>query len=364
MKRIAFIKFAGLSSGGTEISFQNVARHLSKEYEVDFFYCDSAPYIGSEWIHPDNEISRIKFIDESAVHLKKFNVEFKDITDKFHKWVNTDFWEIFNEKNYNLIFTTSAGAPEYPITEIKNTPIINIVTVNAGVNNQENILKTILITNESSRKWLKQGGDKKRLEVIPLLREEVKKNNTSFRNELNLNDLFIYGFHQRTDDKIFSDIPLRAFKKIEKNNNYFLILGGSSLYSKQAEKLGIKNFKQLEESFDHLILDKFLNTLDVFTHGRKHGETMGLVIAEAMSYGLPCISHKGESNGQKEVIDKSGKVFSKNNILFYSREMNKLFKNKKYYKIRSENALRIYDSKYKPQEILTKYENLVKQIIN
>ena len=44
--------------------------------------------------------------------------------------------------------------------------------------------------------------------------------------------------------------------------------------------------------------------------------------------------------------------------------MNKLFKNKKYYKIRSENALRIYDSKYKPQEILTKYENLVKQIIN
>ena len=64
-KKIAFIKFGGLSSGGTEVSFQNVAKSLSEKFSVDYYYCDSAPYIGSNWVHPDTDIDRQNFLEKS-----------------------------------------------------------------------------------------------------------------------------------------------------------------------------------------------------------------------------------------------------------------------------------------------------------
>ena len=44
--KVAFIKFGGMANGGTEKYLQTIAAHLPKdEFEVDFFYCDAAPYI-------------------------------------------------------------------------------------------------------------------------------------------------------------------------------------------------------------------------------------------------------------------------------------------------------------------------------
>ena len=46
MIKIAFIKFGGMANGGTEKYLQTIAAHLPKdEFDVDFFYCDAAPYI-------------------------------------------------------------------------------------------------------------------------------------------------------------------------------------------------------------------------------------------------------------------------------------------------------------------------------
>ena len=133
MINIAFIKFGGLSSGGTEVSFQNVAINLSKKYNVDYLYCDSAPYIGSDWIHPDTDIFRKKIIEKSDVKLKKFVVGYKDVTTRIHKWINTDFWKIFDEKKYDLIFFTNAGAPEYPYTEILDTPFLGVTSLSGTI---------------------------------------------------------------------------------------------------------------------------------------------------------------------------------------------------------------------------------------
>ena len=47
MIKVAFIKFGGMANGGTEKVLQTIASELPKdEFDVDFFYCDSAPYIG------------------------------------------------------------------------------------------------------------------------------------------------------------------------------------------------------------------------------------------------------------------------------------------------------------------------------
>ena len=363
MKKIAFIKFGGLATGGTEVSFQNVAKNMSNKYKVDYFYCDSVPYIGSDYSHPDTSEHRKKFLLESKVNLIKFELDYKDVTQPTHPWINTNFWEIFNENNYHIVFATTAGPPEYPFTEIKNTPIINIVTLNAGVSNQKNILKSILISSHSAQVWKMQGGDSSRLEIIPLCREELELVNLDFRNELKLDSKFIYGLHQRDDDRIFSEIPLKAYKKVENSSNFFMILGGSKLYSQQANNLNIKNFLQLPHTGENLMIEKFLSTLNVYTHGRKHGETFGLAIAEAMKHGLPIISHKAESNAQKEVIGDCGKVFHKRNIFSYSKEMKKLEMNEDYYKEKSKCSLLRYDIHYSTKSVVSKYEKLVNEII-
>jgi UDP-glucose 4-epimerase len=46
--RIAFVKYAGLAIGGSELWLQKLAVNLPKnKYEVDYYYCDSAPFLGS-----------------------------------------------------------------------------------------------------------------------------------------------------------------------------------------------------------------------------------------------------------------------------------------------------------------------------
>ena len=234
MKKIAFIKYGGLVSGGTEINFQTIAKHLSNKYKVDYFYCDATPYLGSDYEHADTDKYRKTFLEDSKVNLIKFQIEFKDVRVPSHPWVNTNFWNLFDEKKYDLIFSTGSGHPEYPFTEIHNTQIVNYVNLNAGVNNQKNIVKTICATKFTANEWKRQGGDETRLEVIPVCREETENIELNLRDELKLNSKFIYGFHQRDDDKIFSNIPLKAFKKIESPSNYFLLLGGSNLYNQQA----------------------------------------------------------------------------------------------------------------------------------
>ena len=100
--KVAFIKFGGMANGGTEKYLQTIAAHLPKdEFQVDFFYCDAAPYIGSDFKHLDTDESRVEYTKSHGVNLIKFDVEFKDVTKPTHDWVNTNFFDLFNEDNYD-----------------------------------------------------------------------------------------------------------------------------------------------------------------------------------------------------------------------------------------------------------------------
>jgi hypothetical protein len=45
--RIASVKFGGLSAGGTKRWLQMMAVNLRELFEVDYYYCDAAPCMGS-----------------------------------------------------------------------------------------------------------------------------------------------------------------------------------------------------------------------------------------------------------------------------------------------------------------------------
>ena len=361
--KVAFIKFGGMAIGGTEKVLQTIAAELPKEeFEVDYFYCDAAPYIGSDFKHIDTDPSRVQYVKEHGVNTIKFNVEFKDVTKSTHDWINTDFWDYFKEENYDVIQTGRSGHPEYPFHMINKTPIVDSIHLSGMAENKVNSLKTVLISNEQKQRWIASGGPMDRAVTIPNPLKIPDVGDVNYREEFGWQDKFIFGLHQRRDNHIFSPIPLEAYDEIETDDTAFIVLGGSESYQKQAKDLGLKNFKHLPTTGDLELIHKFLNTLDVYAHGRSDGEQCSCAIIEAMSHGLPVISHTAPSMGQLEQIDNAGKVVE--NYEQYSSVMLDMFNDKNYYDKCASNSIKRYNEVYKLETVIQRYIDIYKEVTN
>ena len=363
MIKIAFIKFGGMAIGGTEKVLQTIAAELPKdEFIVDYFYCDAAPYIGSDFKHIDTDPSRVEYVKEHGVNTIKFNVEFKDVTKSTHDWINTDFWDYFDENNYDIIQTGRSGHPEYPFHMINKTPIVDSIHLSGMAENKANSLKTVLISNEQRQRWIASGGPVERAVTIPNPLKIPDVGSINYREEFGWQDKFIFGLHQRRDNNIFSPIPLEAYDEIETDDTAFLLLGGSENYQKQAKDLGLKNFKYLPTTGELEPIHKFLNTLDVYAHGSSDGEQCSCAIIEAMSHSLPVISHTAPSMGQAEQIDNAGKVVD--NYEQYSNVMIDMLYNKNYYDRCVSNSKKRYEDVYKLDTVIKKYIEIYKEVAN
>jgi hypothetical protein len=345
--KVAFIKYGGLSAGGTERFLHAIAVNLPKDrFEVDYYYTDGAPYLGSNWKHPDTDPERKKYVESGGVNVIKVDVQYKDVRTRMHDWVNTNIWELFDENKYDIVMGGRAGHPEFPFNMITKTPIVNILTLIAGVDNQRNVFKSIQISNWAGEQWVNRGGDKTRLEIIPIVQEMPKPPFTNMREELGLQDKFIYGFHQRNSEGIFSEVPLQAYKEIEDDSTCFILLGGNEEYKTQAKNLGLKNFIALPHTGDSNVIHNFLETIDVFSHGRNDGETFGAVFTEAMYHKKPCISHTSRANGHVEVMGPGGTAFGRGDIKGYSDEMLKLKNDSNYYSEKANAGYEHYNVNY------------------
>lgn len=363
--RIAFIKYGGLSAGGTEKFLQTIAANLNpNRFEVTYFYCDASKHKGSDLIHPDTDQFRVAYLKQHNVKIVEFKVEQKDLTTPMHNWLNTDFWDKFNEADFDIIQTGRAGHKEYPFNKIRRTPIIDSLHLTAGVDNQTNIARVMHITNWSAKKWIEAGGDKDRIVIVSHPMEIVETGAESLRQELGIRpEVKVFGFHQRNADSIFSPIPLLAYKKIENSNTHFLIMGGSSLYRDQAKDLDIKNITFIDHTAEQKRIYSFLKTLDVYAHGRKDGEVNSTAMAEAMYFGLPIVSHLSEvNNGHVECIADAGTVVD--NVESYAEELQKLQNDKAYYQFRRQNSYKRFTDGYELNGQIKHIENIYESVIN
>ena len=364
MIKIAFIKYGGCALGGTETFLRKIAANINKDiFDVHYFYCDATPYIGSDYKHIDTHPSAEKFLKDNGVKLRKFNVKYKNINVPTHDWIETNFWDVFKEDEFDLIQTGRAGHKEYPFYLIKNTPIIDSIHLNAGVDNQKNISRVLHLANENIKNWVNSGGDKRRARLISIPIDIKKVKNQNLKEKLGISDKKnIFGFSQRKDDSIYSEIPLNAYSKIEDNQSSFILLGGSSKYKTQANELKLKSFFQLDFDSDENFEEIFLNTLTVFSHGRKDGEVNSTAIALAMRNGLPIVSHISEyNNGHIEQINDAGKVCK--NTDEYISELKKLLSDKKYYLYRSKNSFENFTKNYKKEWQIKKIEDIYIDVI-
>jgi len=359
--RIAYIKFGGLSAGGTERWLQVMAANLPKnQFDIDFYYCDAAPYIGSDYRHADTDPLRLQYMRDHGVNLIKFHVGAKDLRVPTHNWVDTNFWEIFDSSKYDLVQTAKAGHPEYPYYKIP-LPVVEFVALGAGVDNTSNIAISIHLSQWQRAKWFREGGCLKKSEVIPIPAAEPASID-SLRKELNIPaSALVAGFHQRADENIFSPVPLEAFARINQHDRHFILMGGAEAYRQQALQLGVKNVHFLPHSSDEIQISKFLNTLDIFAHGRKDGETFGTVFAEAMMHGKPCLSHRSEvANAQPETMGPGG-MFAENQIE-YEHKLNLLFSDAKLRKYLGDKGRQHAQNYYSVDACIVKLISIYKAV--
>ena len=312
-KKIAFIKFGGMCAGGTEKHLQTLASNLPEEkYDITYFYCDAAPYIGSDYQHLDTDEHRLKYMEASHVTLVKFNVGAKNITVPTHDWVDTNLWDVFDESHFDIIQTGRSGHPEYPFTHINSTPIVDSIHLPHMAEKKENVFKVVLVAEEQHQRWNEAGGEHDKAIVIPPA-IEMPEVAGDLRKELGISsETIVYGMHQRADDGIFSQVlmPCWHVSQASKKNSCLVVLGGSQFYRQHAQQLGLKNVFFLDSTGDVDRVHKFLNTIDVYTHARKDGEQCSSSIIEALYHGIPVIGHVAPSMGHRDQIKDAGFVCS------------------------------------------------------
>jgi len=228
--------------------------------------------------------------------------------------------------------------------------------------NKSNVYKTVLISEEQKSKWVSAGGDPNRSIIIPVPVEVPDYDSSSYINEFGWQNKFVFGMHQRDDIHIFSPVPLEAYDEIQSDDTAFLILGGSSNHRKQAKDYQLKNVKFLDTTSDINLIHKFLNTLNVYAHGRSDGEQCSSAIIEGLSHSLPMISHTAPSMGQLEQIGDAGEVVD--NYEEYAQVMKKMIHNKGYYVDCKINSEKRYKEIYDVPSIMKKFIELYKEVVS
>lgn len=305
--RVAFVKFGGLSAGGTERWLQMMAANLPvSRFEVTYYFCDSAPYLGSDYVHAGTDPHRRRYLEDAGVELVEFHVGAKDVRTPDHRWVDTDFWEVFRPEDHDLVQTAKARV-EYPY-HLLDMPVVEYVTLRGPVDPSRNIIHSIHLSEWQRGFWVRSGGKIENSSVIPIP-ALPPATDLDLRTSLGIDPgTVVAGFHQRDDGLIASEIPLEAFSRIRRPGWRFVVMGGGTPYRHQAEELGSAGIDLLPHTADAVAISQFLNTLDVFAHGRWDGETFGTVFAEAMVHGTPCLSHASATgnNAQVETMGPAG----------------------------------------------------------
>jgi glycosyltransferase involved in cell wall biosynthesis len=309
MINITFIQYGGM----TYRTVKNLAIKLDKsKFNVNYMWCKPGIDLYSSFTHPvplDKEVDlQTKELTNAGVNVLEFIVNERFIPDPNLPWRGTNFWKIYNSIDTDVVFTWRSGRQEYPFCHISE-PVVEW-NVFGGYDKSINIVKSLAISPWCQEDFIKNGGKKEDSEVVflPLSPPSTTKN---LRNELNIdNDTIVCGMHQRVEDAIFDKHSLNAIKFAMQNSNKkidFIFLGGSKKYKEYASFLGIKGHF-LKSSMDYNFISEFLNTLNIYTHSRRDGETLGAAIQEAMIHSLPVVSHTSQWNAHIDTIGPGGVV--------------------------------------------------------
>ena len=179
----------------------------------------------------------------------------------------------------------------------------------------------------SRSKWAVEG----KSSVLYFPTQEFKvstKSNECLRRRLGISDeSIVLGRLSRPnldDGSFVLSVLLEVFKTYP--DAHFVCLGASPAFVSATKELN--NIHCLSPTTDEEHLNAFLDSLDVLLHYRIEGETFGLNIAEAMSRGVPVVTHPSSlDNAQIELLSMfrpSGLVSDSLDVADYSLAVTRL----------------------------------------
>ena len=343
----AIIKQGGLCAGGIEKYLQQISKFLIENgHSVTYFYTDAVTCGSGNWMHPGTDPVRKTYMENIGAKLVEVSCSHIVDLEKGGEWLNTDFWDLFDEKDFDVVIGGHKGEPCWPFSKMKNVGIVETVhgtDFTSGVSQYADAY--ILISEIQNQKWFKLGGiPEKTHNIYPAV--GIPKFDKPSKEKFNIpKDKFVYGMHQSNRPGLWSPIPLNAYKAIENDDTCFVLLGGEETYVQQARQLGLKNFVRVPFASTSEGVHEVLSCFDVYTHGRSDGEVCSSAIIEAMYHGLPIITHcSNANNGHLYQINGCG--FLGENIEHYAMLMYDLFNNKQLYDLSSQQTKQAYSEKF------------------
>ena len=246
-------------------------------------------------------------------------------------WVETNFFELCETYNFDIIHVARSGYFEWPF--VRRICPIQIETNIFGFNDSSEFLDySVAISNFVSNR---RGGSDKMI-YYPVQRKLT--NNETLFDEFNIKKgIPIFG---RIGAGEFCSISFEALSKY-KNMGYdfrYIIICPCQNVIDTINNLNLNdNCILIDCTSDDDLIHKFNNTIDIFLHYRSNGETFGLGIGQSLMYGKPVISHTAYDNAQVEVIGNGGYVC--HNSDDYLEKIIELTQNKEKYNELSNNAI-------------------------
>ncbi|EED34200.1 glycosyl transferase, group 1 family [Luminiphilus syltensis NOR5-1B] len=142
----------------------------------------------------------------------------------------------------------------------------------------------------------------------------------------------IFGRHSRAAAAKWHDINVDSLPHIREvlPDARFHIIGLPDEYRQKIKAIHCLDMvREFPPAIDNKTLSEFLYGINVFSHGSNLGESFGVAIGEAMSTGLPVVTHSGGDATQEELISDgfNGYVTHPNNAQGYAQRIIELLQN-------------------------------------
>lgn len=371
MKKVTILALH-LGYGGIENAVVTLANTLSSKYDVEIL---SVYRLYNEPVYKLNENIKVNYISnikpnkkEMIYYLKKknFSMFFKGISQSikigFIKYIKTSI--VLNKLNTDVIISTRT-IHNYLISMFVNKKTKKIAWEHNHHNNKKNYIKSlirscknvnnlVLVSNELTEFYKGYIGNK--AVYIPNCLDKMPNK----LSKLDTNNLVAIG--RLSKEKGFDDL-LKIFKKISlKYPDWKLNIVGdgmekNNLLSLSRElKLGDKvifHGYQNKEYINDLLLESSIYLMT------SHTESFGLVLIEAMSYGIPCISYTSAQGANEIIKDNETGYLIKNRNEDEMLEKIELLMNDEKLRKKLGKASRLEAKNYSSDAILEKWQKLI-----
>ena len=280
---------------GTWRAHENLLRAMDPErFDVYVLYCPTEPH--NRLAAVVQALGPEKLIPFERTHERYGAAEgYRPLRDNFH--------EVAVAQKFDIIHVSRSGFYEWPF--VSRMAPLQIETNMFGSRDDSKFLdRSVAPTHWVSARRMSDA-------VVHLPISEPVRLGPDLRNMLRIpQDAIVCGRCGRPDN--FTPIALNAFFQVSTNvlNLWYVNIGACANFRRFAQ--GHSRIVSLPPVTDDRAVAAFYRTLDLFLHYRIDGESQGLAICEAMSYGLPVLSHcctiRGGYNGQFETIGAGGIV--------------------------------------------------------